>query len=229
MKHNLKPAGQSSPAFLMNPDGLHPALKIALFILMAVFIPHLKLVALMGLFVLLSLALVRFRVIRFISMMQRMRWLFLSVLIIYAYTTPGEFVNHLPIDIAPSYEGVHEGLLQILRICLVLAGVTILMETSTRENLMVGIYTLIKPLSGLNFSAERFTARLYLTLQNMDQIQKQTSEEDKKPEWQERFYGLLGNTQENASYELICLDVPAFGLLDYLCAAALLILTGLYL
>ena len=229
MKQNLKSAGQSSPAFLFNQDGLHPALKIAFFILIAVFIPHLKLLTLLGLTVLLSLALVRFRVSRFISTIRRIRWLFLSVLIIYAYTTPGEFLNHWPIDIAPTYEGVHEGLLQILRICLVLAGGTILMETSTRENLMVGIYTLIKPLSGLNFSAERFTARLYLTLQNMEQIQKQTNEQDKKSEWQERFYELLGHTQENASYELICLDVPAFGPLDYLCAAALLILTGLYL
>jgi len=226
MRIHSKSAGRFSPAFLFNQNGLHPAVKIMAFILMAILIQHSKLRALVVLAVVLLLALFYFRVSRFMAMIRRMRWLFLSMLIVYAYTTPGEYLNHWPFDMAPSYEGLRDGFYQIARISLVLASISLLMATSTRENLMTGIYALIKPLSFLGISPERFTARLYLTLQYMDQVKKQSNLHDKTLSWPERFYVLLSQTQESAACEMIRLEVPPIGLFDCVCVAVLLILIG---
>ena len=229
MKFNLKSAGRFSPAFLFSQDGLHPAIKILLFILMAVLIPHLKLLTLFGLAFVLSLALTFFRVRSFISMMRRMRWLFLSMLLVYAYTTPGEYLSNWPLDFAPSYEGLREGVHQVFRVSLVLAGISILLATSTRENLMVGIYTLIKPLNILSVSPERFTARLCLTLQYIEHAKKQSVKQDRALDWRDNFYAVLGGTQDTAPSEIISLFEPSLHILDYLCVAAFLMLMGIYL
>jgi len=150
-------------------------------------------------------------------------------LIIYAYTTPGEYLRNWPIDLAPSYEGLREGFYQIARISLVLAGISLLMTTSTRENLMAGIYTIIKPLSLLNVSPERFTARLYLTLQYIDKTKKRNEMQDKISGWQEGFLARLSNTQDPVLAEIVSLDIPSFGLLDGLCVLVFLIAIGLHL
>jgi len=229
MKLNFKSAGRISPAFLFKQDGLHPAVKIASFILLAVLIPHLKFSELLSLAFALSLALMHFRVRSFISTMLRMRWLFLSMLIIYAYTTPGEYLSNWPIDLAPSYEGFGAGFYQIARISLVLAGISLLLTTSTRENLMAGIYTIIKPLSFLNVSPERFAARLYLTLQCIEKTKKQNEIQDKESGWQEGFRAHLSNAQELVLAEIVYLEMPRFGWIDALCVLVFLIVIGLHL
>ena len=229
MKFILKSAGRFSPAFLFNQDGLHPAIKIAAFIFMVVLMPHLKLSALFALALMMSFVLIHFRVKRFISMMRRMRWLFLSVLIIYAYTTPGEYISGWPIDLAPSYEGLRDGLYQIARISLVLAGIALLMATSTRENLMAGIYTIIKPLRFLSVSPERFTARLYLTLQYIDKTKKRGKLLDKELSWQENFQAYLRQADGVVAPDVVYLEMPRFGLVDGLCVVGFLMLIGLFL
>jgi len=227
MRPITKPAGRFSPAFLFNQSSLHPAVKIVLFVLMAVCIPYLKWPAMLGLALLLAFILICYRVSSFIPMMLRMRWLFVSMLLIFAYTTPGEFLAHWPIAIAPSYEGLHDGLFQIARISLALAGIALLMHRSSKEHLMAGIYTIIKPLSILRLSPERFTARLYLTLQYIDKTKQQHNKQDQASSWQERFQALLSDSQEIALSETVHLEMPAFTWLDVLCVLVLLILTAL--
>lgn len=229
MKLKFKPAGRISPAFLFKQGGLHPVIKIAAFILMTVLIPHLKFSEMLSLAFALSLALIHFSVRSFIPTMLRMRWLFLSVLIIYAYTTPGEYLSNWPIDLAPSYEGFRAGFYQTARISLVLAGISILLTTSTRENLMAGIYTIIKPLRFLSISPERFTARLYLTLQYIDKTKKKNEMQDKESGWQEGFRVHLRNAQELGLAEIVYLEMPRFGLIDGLCVLVFVIVIGLHL
>lgn len=227
MKPYPKSAGHFSPAFLFNRCRLHPATKIAAFILIAILIPHLKVLALFGLAFILSFALIHFRVKSFISTMLRMRWLMLSLLLIYAYTTPGEYLPYGSIDWAPTYEGVREGLIQVLRICLVLASISLLMATSKKESLMAGIYTIIKPLRFLSVTPERFTARLYLTLHYIEDTKKQKKLQDQTTSWQEKFQASLYQSQEVLPSEKVYLEVPRFALVDGICIFVLLILIGL--
>ena len=57
----------------------------------------------------------------FFKLLRRARWLLLSILLIYAFATPGEYVGALPDSIAPTYEGLHSGAVQALRLVAMLA------------------------------------------------------------------------------------------------------------
>jgi len=226
MKQLIKSAGRSSPAFLFDSAGLHPAVKILALILMTVSIPLISFNGLAILFLLLSIGLIRFRVNRFLKMMLRMRWLFLSIWLIYAFTTPGEYLHGLPIDLMPTYEGLRVGFMQIFRIAMVLAGVSILMASATQEKLMVGIYHLLRPLGVLGIRCERFTARLYLTLKYIENANPQSSMPLISLGWHHRFEALLDDATKLAKLEIIHLENMPFSKLDYLCLAFMLVLLG---
>lgn len=98
------------------------------------------------------------------ALLKRARWLMLSILLIYAYATPGEFVLGLPDWIAPTYEGLQTGAMQMARLAVMLAALSLLLATSRREDIMVGVYLLLQPLRILGFDPVRFSARLWLTL-----------------------------------------------------------------
>jgi energy-coupling factor transport system permease protein len=176
---------------------------------------------------LLLIGLIRFKVNRFLKMMFRMRWLFVSMWLLCAFTTPGEYLHDWPIGLIPSYEGMRVGLIQIFRISLVLAGVTILMASSTQEKLMVGIYQLIRHLEILGIPCERFTARLYLTLQYIENTRLQPDNTLKSLGWHHRFEHLLNDAVKVGRPESIHLENTDFSMLDYICLAFLFVLLGI--
>jgi len=226
MKRLIKLAGRSSPAFLFDSAGLHPAVKILALILMTVSIPLLSLNGLAILSLLLSIGLVSFRVNRFLKMMLRLRWLFLSIWLIYAFTTPGEYLHGWPIDLMPTFEGLRVGFMQIFRIAMVLAGVSILMASATHEKLMVGIYHLLRPLGILGIRCECFTARLYLTLKYIENANPQSNISLISLSWYHRFEALLDEAMKVDKLEIIYLENIPFLKLDYLCLAFMLFLLG---
>lgn len=185
-------------------------------LVMAVLIQRFKLDQLLVLASMLLGTLMYFRVQTFVSMMWRMRWLFLSMTMIYAYTTPGEYLPHWPMDMAPTYEGLTGAAYQIARMLMVLAGIAVLMATSTREALMAGIYFLIKPLRHMGLSPERFTARLCLTLQYIDERGKTPSKlEPSSTKWTQILTLKTASAQQQSMNETISLYLPRFSLLDY--------------
>lgn len=226
MKRFIKLAGRFSPAFLFNPAGLHPVVRLLALILMTVCIPQISLISLAMLSLLLLIGLIRFKVNRFLKMMFRMRWLFVSMWLIYAFTTPGEYLHDWPIGLIPSYEGMRVGIIQIFRISLVLAGVATLMASSTQEKLMVGIYQLIRPLEILGVPCKRFTARLYLTLQYIENTRLQPDNTLKSLGWHHRIEHLLNDAVKVGRHESIHLENTDFSMLDYICLALLFVLLG---
>ena len=229
MMSKLKLAGRFSPAFLFSKFKVHAATKILAFAVMVVCIPHLQLNKLLALGLLLSACLIYFRVGRFFLMVRRMRWLFVSMLIIYSYATPGEYLANWPVDFAPTYEGISQGVFQIGKICLILAGISLLMAASTKEALMAGIHSIIRPLKCLGLDPERFTARLFLTLQYIEAKEAQAQLQDTQSTWQHMLNFRLGSAEDVAMTETISLDTPRFGFADYLCLALILTLIGFYL
>jgi len=103
-----------------------------------------------------------------------MRWFFFSIFLIYALGTPGELLPQFPLSIAPSFEGLQLGLLQISRLVIALAALTVLLSTSTKTELMLALYMLLKPLSYLGLDVERFSVRLLLTLNYVDEFASKT-------------------------------------------------------
>jgi energy-coupling factor transport system permease protein len=102
--------------------------------------------------------------------MKRMKWLFLSIFVIYAFGTPGEYIQFIPTGIAPTIEGCVLGLLQISKLLIALATLGILFSSSSKEQLMSGLHLLLSPLNILGINTNRFTARLFLTLDYVEEL-----------------------------------------------------------
>jgi energy-coupling factor transport system permease protein len=99
-----------------------------------------------------------------------MRWLFISLLIIYAFTTPGEYIPELLAYASPTYEGCVLGLLQITKLLIALASLSLLFASSSKQDLIAGLYILLAPLKLFGLNVERFSARLLLTLDYVEEF-----------------------------------------------------------
>jgi len=106
----------------------------------------------------------------FLRVVKRMKWLFLSILVIYAFGTSGEYLQFIPEVIAPTKEGCILGVLQIAKLLIALATLGILFSTSSIEQLMSGLHLLISPLYLLGINTNKFTARLLLTLDYVEEF-----------------------------------------------------------
>lgn len=78
-------------------------------------------------------------------------------------------------DYSPSYEGISTGMIQLVRFSVMLTGLSLLLSSSTRSDLVVGIYTLLKPLQVFKLKTERFAVRLMLTMEYVEHTQVSNS------------------------------------------------------
>lgn len=107
---------------------------------------------------------------RFLITVSRMRWLWLSMLLIYAFTTPGEYISIFSMLIKVTYEGVLSGFLQMLKLLVAIASINFLFSNSNKTELLAGLNALLTPLKWLRLDVEKFSARLFLTLEYVDDI-----------------------------------------------------------
>ena len=98
------------------------------------------------------------------QLLRRTRWIILSLLLVYAYSTPGQPLLDALGIYGPTREGVVDGLLQLTRLLATLAGLAILLDRLHRQHLIAGLYTLLAPLQLIGISRERVAVRLALTL-----------------------------------------------------------------
>lgn len=148
---------------------LHPSIKILCVIALAAAVQLSDYRALLAMAGLLAMFLLYYRAAGFWKMLRRVRWLLLTLLLIFAFNTPGEYIQQWPFELAPTYEGLTAGLLQSARLCIMLAGLSLLLANTNRENLIAGFFLLLYPLRYLKLSPERFAARLWLTLHYVEQ------------------------------------------------------------
>lgn len=104
-------------------------------------------------------------------LLRRMRWLFLSLLVVYFWFTPGQPL--LPaIASQPTLEGVLEGLQRISALALLALAASLLMQSMTREVLITALYRLLLPLRWLGVQPERVAVRITLTLEAVTEVQQ---------------------------------------------------------
>lgn len=101
---------------------------------------------------------------KLLQLLRRTRWIMLSLLLIYAYSTPGQPLADALGVLSPSREGLADGVLQLARLLAALAGLAILLDRLHRQQLIAGLYALFAPLQWLGLSRERLAVRLALTL-----------------------------------------------------------------
>jgi energy-coupling factor transporter transmembrane protein EcfT len=142
----------------------HPAAQILVWCLLVAIMQFLTLGNLLVAagFVLLSALLLSAH--KFMQLLRRTRWIMLSLLLIYAYSTPGQPLLDALGMFSPSREGLGDGVLQLVRLLAALAGLAILLDRLHRSQLIAGLYTLLAPLQLIGVSRERVAVRLALTL-----------------------------------------------------------------
>jgi len=154
---------------------MHPFIKILYFILILLLISVASNQIIFLLLIFLCIIVFSFHFKSFLRTVRRMRWLFLSILIIYAFGTPGELIPQFPVNFAPTFEGVQLGLLQIEKLLIALAALSILLTSSPKEQLMLGLYMLFRPFRFLGLNTEKFAARLLLTLNYVEELASQNN------------------------------------------------------
>lgn len=104
----------------------------------------------------------------FTRMLSRVKSLLMIMVILYTFSTPGEYMTFLSIPVRPTYEGLLAGLTQMLVIVKMLACLTLVLSTTPRAKLIGGLYQLLSPFKCLGIQAEKFAVRIWLTLHYVD-------------------------------------------------------------
>ncbi len=201
---------------------MHPTTKILALIFLGIMLNKLGSGALIATLCLMVLLATYWRANIWIKMLLRMRWLFLSMFLVYGLATPGEYVPWMPIDFGFTYEGLSAGILQIMRLMLMLGGIALLLATTSQNKLIAGFYVLLKPLNLLKLKPERFAARLCLTLQYLED-----GEMEKRKSGGESIRSLLQSLHlsdvEKYETQIITLELPNFTIVDFVVFAGILI------
>lgn len=107
---------------------------------------------------------------RFLAMSRRLKWFFLSIILIFGWFTPGTPLLEWMGAWSPGREGLVMGLQRTLVLVLAVAAVVWLLHVTSRESLVKGLLWLTRPLAPLGLPRERFAVRLVLTLEALPQV-----------------------------------------------------------
>jgi energy-coupling factor transport system permease protein len=191
----------------------HPAVQILVWMLLALLAQRLQPLALLVLTAVLFGLALRLCRKQLLSLLRRTRWILFSLLLIYAYTTPGTALWALLGVVSPTREGLLDGLLQLGRLVSVLSGLAILLELLPQTQLISGLYSLAYPLRWLGLSRERIAVRLALTLEYAESAMRDTASD-----WRSTIYAAMQPSADRTEH--IELPVQRFRAVDVLVLAA---------
>jgi energy-coupling factor transporter transmembrane protein EcfT len=150
---------------------LHPAARILIWFMLAVFLqwaaPFLML--LMALVLLLSGARVRQHWWR---LFLRTRLLLLVLFLVFAYGVPGESSSGL--NWLPGDAGLAEALLHVLRLVVFLGALSWLLATLSQQELVGGLWFLLQPFRYLGLPVDKSVVRLSLVLEYLENLPRQS-------------------------------------------------------
>jgi len=185
----------------------HPAVQILIWVLLALLAQRLQSLALLALGLVLFVLAMKLSAAQLLRLLRRTRWIMFSLLLIYAFTTPGAaLLTSLGIA-SPTREGLLDGALQLGRLLSVLSGLAILLELLPQEQLISGLYTLAYPLRWIGLSRERIAVRLALTLEYAESAMGDTAKD-----WRTTITTALQPVSTGATH--IELKLQSFGAID---------------
>lgn len=104
-----------------------------------------------------------------LRIVRRMRYIFLALLILFAWQTPGILMIPGLGAFSPTWDGVRAALDPLLRLLAVVSVVALMLRYLSIEAWVNSLYVLLRPLCVLGFSPERFAVRLRLVLDYVEQ------------------------------------------------------------
>lgn len=197
----------------------HPATRILIWLAFALFLPWLHTIAMQVVTLLLLPILLTVHRSQFVKLLRRTRWLLLSILLIYAWTTPGENLINALGALSPTHEGLQAGAVQAWRLAILLAGLALLLATTPGLQLLSGMYLLLQPWSRLGVNSERIAARIWLALYYAEQAVRL-----KPREWRDKLQQAL--TAETIHDHMVTFEVMPLLRRDWLVLALTLSILG---
>ena len=104
-------------------------------------------------------------------MLKRLKWLFVSILVVYLFFTPGQLLWP-GVDWSPTFEGLSQGLLRVAVLVLLVAAVNFLISSTEQDDFLSAILWCLRPLSLIGLPHERLAVRITLTIDEVSQIRK---------------------------------------------------------
>lgn len=186
----------------LNASGLHPSTRVLVWMLLAAAASW---ASPSGLLVASLMALAAAPRPSLFRLLVRSRWLLISLTLIFGLGTPGEPLAPGLGAMSPTWEGLNAGALHAGRLVFIMATLTLLVTSMRPEALLAGIYTCLRPLHVFGLPAERFAARLWLTLEYAQSAAKPVRLRDRLEQ------GLAG---EPPAASAVTLVIPPFGSSD---------------
>lgn len=149
---------------------MHPVIRVVSFIVLSLALafggwPHLLLGGLAAAVLLLRAGTTAWATI--LPMLGRLRWLWLSIAVIYFWFTPGTTlvpVSAAWADWVPTTEGIVLGSSRLLALALMVIMAGLLLQLTSREQLFAALHWLAAPLALFGVARERVAVRVALTL-----------------------------------------------------------------
>lgn len=152
---------------------MHPVIRIVAFLVVAAFLARAELSVMMVVATALGFALIRLPAVSWrtpLALLRRLRWLLISLLVVYGWFTPGIALWPSLGAVTPTWEGLSEGLLRGGSLLLIALAAQLLMLATPRPQLLAALYWLAWPLRVIGVSRERLAVRLALTLEAVPQL-----------------------------------------------------------
>ena len=186
----------------------HPAVLILLLLAFIIRAQSFQLPALIWVGSLLLALACAINAARLLTLLRRLRWIMFSLLIIYAYATPGSAVWTPAAwqsfaQFSPTIEGLTEGALQLGRIICVLAALAVFSIFLPQQKLISGLHTLGYPLRFFGFSPDRLIVRLALTLHYAEAALL-----EKTQDWQARLQLISAPLAPHTQNNMATIELP---------------------
>lgn len=156
----------------MSRNPLHPTSLMLAWIVFAIAIPQFDFAAMLGASVLVGVSVLYCGLPRCWQLLRRTRILLITLLLVYAFMTPGTPLFSTWEQAAPTLEGLNAGLQQIWRLVLMMGALAALLAYLSRQQLLLAIYGLLSPLKPIGLPVQGFAVRLWLTLDYLENIPK---------------------------------------------------------
>jgi len=96
-------------------------------------------------------------------LVRRLRWVLLSIAILYLWFTPGHLL--FSAAWAPTQEGLILAAERVIALVILALAANLLLQATTREALLAGLFWLATPLKAVGLSRDRLAVRALLTLE----------------------------------------------------------------
>ncbi|MCG8433837.1 MAG: hypothetical protein MJA83_07400 [Gammaproteobacteria bacterium] len=144
------------------------------------------------------------RELRFVDALialKRVRWLLLTIFIIYAWFTPDPAATSEHV-LLPTLQGVLLGVTRCGVICILMLAVNALLLVTSQRDLITGLSQLVSPLKFFGMDSMRFARLVTLSLQRVSELDSQVKDVTREitagGQWHDRIANLISGIEIQA-------------------------------